>query len=110
GRHGRGLLRYLHAARSCTDHPNPLAGQVETLLRPKRGVMVRAGKIAQARQLRYVGLRTQAGAQHEIASPRDGAVAGTDSPAIVRRVELGLIHAPVETNIPTKVELLVDVM
>ncbi len=56
--HGGGFLSHLHAACPRADHPNPLAGQVKTLLRPKRGVVTFPGKVAQALQLRYVGLRT----------------------------------------------------
>src|SRR5712664_1451299 len=57
-RHAGGFLSYLNAACPRADHPNPLAGDVKTLLRPKRGVMALPGEIAQAQQLRRVGLRT----------------------------------------------------
>lgn len=108
-RHAGRLLSHLHAARPGADDPDPLAGHIETLLRPKRGVVALPDEIAQARQLRHVGLRPQAGAQHEIAGRCDGAVVRTDDPAITRRVELRLGHAPVEADIPAETELLVDV-
>src|SRR3984957_13712101 len=110
GRDAGGFLGYLNAACPRADHPDSLASQVKTLLGPKRSVMALPGEIAQPRQLRYVGLRTQASAEHKIASARDRAIAGTDSPTIARRIKLGFVHAPVEANIPTKVEFLVHVV
>jgi hypothetical protein len=40
---------HLDATRACADDPDPLAGYIKTLLRPKRGVMALPGEIAQAR-------------------------------------------------------------
>ncbi len=65
-RRAGGFLGHLYAARPRADDSDP---------RPERGVMALAGEIVQARQVRYVGLRTEAGAEHEIAGSRDGAVA-----------------------------------
>ena len=65
--------------------------------------------IAEARQVRYVGFRTEAGAKHGIASPRDGAVVRPDGPPVARRLERRLIDLSVEANVSTEPELLVDV-
>src|ERR1700722_17216879 len=109
-RHAGGFLSHLNAACPGSHYPDPLAGDVKALLRPERGVMALACEIAQAGQLRRVGLRTQTSAEYEIAGPRDRAIAGTDSPTIARRIKLSFVHAPVEANIPTKVEFLVHVV
>src|SRR5271163_3001341 len=67
------------------------------------------GEIAQARQRRHVGLRAEAGTEHEIASPRDGAVVRPDSPPVARRLERRLIDPSIEANVSTELELFVDV-
>jgi hypothetical protein len=43
-------------------------------------------------------------------SRHDGAIARTNNPTIARPVELRLVHASVEANVPTEVEFFVDVM
>src|SRR5712691_10141638 len=108
-RHAGGFLGHLHAARPRADDPDPLAGHVKALLRPERGVMALPSEIAQARQVRHVGLRAETGAEHEIASTCDGAIVRTDNPTITRRVELRLVYASVEANVPTEAEFFVDV-
>src|SRR6267142_2639064 len=63
----------------------------------------------QARQLRYVGLRTQTNADHEVTRPGYGTIARTDRPTIARRVKFSLLYARVEANVAAKVELLVQI-
>src|ERR1700732_3711890 len=71
--------------------------------------MALPGEVVQARQVRHVGLRTEARAEHEIASTCDGAIVRTDNPTIARRVELRLVYASVEANVPTEAEFFVNV-
>jgi hypothetical protein len=51
------------------------SGTSKVVLWPERGVMALPGEIVQARHVRYVGLRTEAGAEHEIARTRNRAIA-----------------------------------
>src|SRR6266404_8521494 len=67
------------------------------------------GEIAQARQIRHIGLRAEAGAEHEIASPRDGAVVRPDGPPVARRFERRFLDPSVEANVATEVEFFINV-
>jgi hypothetical protein len=72
-------------------------------------MMALPGEIIEAWQVRHVGLRAETGAEHEIASTGDGAIVRTDNPTIMRWVELRLVYASVEANVPTEAEFLVNV-
>jgi hypothetical protein len=59
------FLDHLYAGRAGAEHADALALEIDAFLRPARGVQAAAAEVVQARNVRRVGLRADAGAQHQ---------------------------------------------
>ena len=99
----------LNARRPGADHGDPLAGEVDRLVRPLPGVEEAAAVVAHALELGGVGRREAAGRHHDESRCDLLARVGGDPPRRGRLVEVGTDHPGLERDVPAQVEPVGDV-
>ena len=106
----RDLRDELDAGRAGPDHPDALAGDVDALVRPARGVVPLALEALQALDLRHLRRRQAAGGHDAPLRGRVSPRLGADRPA-ARRVVPDRLHDPrVELDVGPEVEAVGDVL
>src|SRR5581483_8394010 len=104
------FLDDLHAARAGADHGDTLAAEIEALLRPQRSVMAFALEAVHALVLRNVGLRSEARAQHEVATADVFTLARLHHPLVLLAIEIRCSHSRIDLDVAAQIQLLVDVI
>lgn len=110
GRVAGRLLDDLHATGPGADHPDALAGEIDTGLWPQSGVVALTAEGLQPGDRRDVGLGAETGARHQEGGPHRRSVGGPHDPLLALLVELGRGDPGVEPDVLAQVELLVEVV